>query len=340
MVMVGTDPAEVERALCAGELACPSCSARLRPWGYARVRSARSQGEGGVVRHRPRRSVCSGCSRTHVLMPACWLPRRADAVSVIGAALVAKALGRGHRRIAVGLGRPVSTVRGWLRRFAANADALGVLFTRLLHALDPQAAPVMPTGSVFADAVEVIGRAASAAVLRLSPSCPWELAARASAGRLLAPVAPGCGGRGAQHELTLGSHRRTGQPQPLTDSRAAGSAVDREVAVSGSATRAGIEDDDRRRARARDVGLFRYALIREAADGGLTNRERGRLVRQLAGTEHVGPFGEKVRVSRASLDRWIRAWRAGGFDALVPAPAQRRAPHPGGGAGPGGRVET
>ena len=27
-------------------------------------------------------------------------------------------------------------------------------------------------------------------------------------------------------------------------------------------------------------------------------------------------------MSRASLDRWIRAWRAGGFDALMPRPRQ------------------
>jgi putative transposase len=77
-------------------------------------------------------------------------------------------------------------------------------------------------------------------------------------------------------------------------------------------------EDERRRGRARDVALFRYALIRAAADPELTTRQRGRLVRQLAEAEHVGPFGEPVRVSRVTLDRWIRAWRAGGFDALVP----------------------
>jgi len=42
-------------------------------------------------------------------------------------------------------------------------------------------------------------------------------------------------------------------------------------------------------------------------------------VRQLAGLDHLGPFGERVRVSRVTLDRWIRAWNAGGFDALVPS---------------------
>lgn len=75
----------------------------------------------------------------------------------------------------------------------------------------------------------------------------------------------------------------------------------------------------RRAERARDVALFRYALIREAADESLTTRQRGVLVRRLAAMEHTGPAGEKVRVSRVSLDRWIRAWRTGGFDALIPA---------------------
>jgi putative transposase len=73
--------------------------------------------------------------------------------------------------------------------------------------------------------------------------------------------------------------------------------------------------DDRRR----DVALFRYSLIREAADPALTKAERGRLVRAAAGRDHLGPTGERVRVARNTLDRWIRDWRAGGFEALVPA---------------------
>ncbi|MEY8015809.1 helix-turn-helix domain-containing protein [Mycobacterium servetii] len=70
--------------------------------------------------------------------------------------------------------------------------------------------------------------------------------------------------------------------------------------------------------RARDIALYRYALIRPLADPGLSATERGRLVRELAAQVHLGPSGEPVTVSRASLDRWIRAWRAGGFDALIP----------------------
>ena len=45
-------------------------------------------------------------------------------------------------------------------------------------------------------------------------------------------------------------------------------------------------------------------------------------MRRLASQVHLGPFGEPVTVSRASLDRWIRAWRSGGFDALIPAEPQ------------------
>jgi Helix-turn-helix domain len=46
------------------------------------------------------------------------------------------------------------------------------------------------------------------------------------------------------------------------------------------------------------------------------------MVRQVVQREHTGPFGERVRVSRPTVDRWCRWWRAGGFEALVPAPAR------------------
>jgi hypothetical protein len=122
-----------------------------------------------------------------VLLSQVWLLRRVDGVAVIGAALLAKATGSGHRPIAVMLGRPVSTVRGWLRRFNERAEEIRVLFTRLLHGLDPQAGRLVARGSVFADALEVLGRAAAAVVVRLSPRPPWEFASRASGGLLLAP---------------------------------------------------------------------------------------------------------------------------------------------------------
>lgn len=84
----------------------------------------------------------------------------------------------------------------------------------------------------------------------------------------------------------------------------------------------GTEEDRKRAARAEQVALFRYQLIREAADPALTVRQRGRMVRDLAGQAHPGPFGEPVVVSRATIDRWIRAWRSGGFAALAPPARQ------------------
>ena len=72
-----------------------------------------------------------------------------------------------------------------------------------------------------------------------------------------------------------------------------------------------------RKSRAEKVALFRYQLIRDAADAEVTSRQRGPMVRALAG-EHHGPFGEVVHVSKDTIDRWIRLWRRGGFDALKP----------------------
>jgi putative transposase len=80
------------------------------------------------------------------------------------------------------------------------------------------------------------------------------------------------------------------------------------------------DQDNARRARAREVGLFRYALIQDALNDQLSTKQRGRLVRAAAARTHVGPSGTPVRVSRATLDRWIRDYRTGGFAALVPAP--------------------
>ena len=99
-----------------------------------------------------------------------------------------------------------------------------------------------------------------------------------------------------------------------------------------------VGDDEAkvRAERARAIGLFRYQLIREAADPAHSTKERGKMVRELASREHTDPFGRRVRISRQTIDRWIRDWRAGGFDALVPNPRQCTPAHPGRGAGAGG----
>jgi transposase InsO family protein len=68
-----------------------------------------------------------------------------------------------------------------------------------------------------------------------------------------------------------------------------------------------------------DVALFRYRLIGPALEEGLTAKQRGRVVRGIAGKVHAGPGERGVQVSRKTIDRWIRAWRAGGFEALLPS---------------------
>ena len=183
MKIVGTEAAEVERALVAGELSCPGCAGELRPWGSAGRRVVR--GGADVEWRRPRRSRCVGCQGTHVLIGADCLLRRRDLVVVIGAALAAKAVGVGHRRAAAMVGVPVSTVRGWFRRFGSQAEAVRVWFTVLAHDLDPMLVPLAPTGTAFGDAVEAVAVAARAASLRLAPVLPWSFASSASGGRLL-----------------------------------------------------------------------------------------------------------------------------------------------------------
>jgi hypothetical protein len=183
VIMVGTDSAEVERRLSVGELVCP-CGGALTRWGYARARTVRGAGQ-----MRPRRVRCAGCRVTHVLLSIACLLRRADSAEVIGAALRQKAAGAGHRPIAARLDRPASTVRGWLRAFSRNAEPARSILVGLLVEIDPLHGPVHPAGSVFADAVEMVGAVVAAARRRLGmvgAVSPWQLASAVTDGRLLA----------------------------------------------------------------------------------------------------------------------------------------------------------
>ena len=136
---------------------------------------------------RPRRSKCRACTRSHVLVPDLCLLRRQYEAAVIGAVLEARAAGCcGYRRIARELGVPVRTVRRWLRRFACNAEQVRGHFTRWAFALDPELAPILPAGSLFDDALEAIGVAVRAWVLRLGGRAVWSLVAFLSGGLLLA----------------------------------------------------------------------------------------------------------------------------------------------------------
>lgn len=102
------------------------------------------------------------------------MARRADLAEVIGAAWAA---GVGCRAIAAGLGRPVDTVRGWPRLFAARAEAVRVAFTVLLVDTGPDPLVPAPAGSLFADAVAAVVGAAVAVAVRwpaLGAVSPWR----------------------------------------------------------------------------------------------------------------------------------------------------------------------
>ncbi len=195
MLTVNGDREMVERQLAGGVLPCPLCGGVLGGWGNAAERRVRVL-DGDDVRFSPRRSRCRGCGATHVLLPAWCLLRRADAGEVVGAALEAAAAGDGHRKIAGRLGRPASTVRGWLRRFAGRAEPVRVFFTVLLARTGPD--PVMPAGvpGPVAAAVSAIAGAAAAVAERwprIGEVPVWPAASAASGGRLLAPGWPAAG---------------------------------------------------------------------------------------------------------------------------------------------------
>ncbi|MDQ2741158.1 MAG: hypothetical protein M3Z66_02505 [Chloroflexota bacterium] len=111
------------------------------------------------MEHRPRRARCSGCAVTHVLLAVTLAARRADSAAVIAAAIEAKtATGAGHRVIAVRLSRPASTVRDWLRSFAACAGIIVEKFTALTVRDAADAARIWPkpVGSAAGQALSAL----------------------------------------------------------------------------------------------------------------------------------------------------------------------------------------
>lgn len=186
MLTVGVDQGEVEAGLAAGRLCCPSCRCRLARWGFARPRLVR-----GVGRLVPRRARCvaPGCRATHVLLPVSCLLRRADAVVVVGAAVELAAAGVGCRRVAARLGRPASTVRGWLGRFAGRAVRLRAALGVLLRAVAGDPPRLVDAVCPLAGVVGVLAAVAAVAAGRWSVPVlsRWELLSFLTGGGLLAP---------------------------------------------------------------------------------------------------------------------------------------------------------
>src|SRR5271166_3360695 len=156
-----------------GSLSCPGCGGRLAGWGHGRKRVVFGPGRQTRREVRPRRSRCTACRVTHMLLPAAMLARRADEARVIGAALAAAARGRG------------------LRRFAARAGQIREIFTGVAAAVSADPVPLAPAGPAVADAVVAVAAAAAAAGGRwpqLLAVSPWEIASAVTSASLLAPA--------------------------------------------------------------------------------------------------------------------------------------------------------
>ena len=182
-------PERAERILQAGNMGCPRCPGRLRPFGHGRTRTVRGRG-GDMLRVTPRRARCGDCGGTQILLPTTLTVRRADSTEVIGAALAAKAGGAGFRAIAATLARPVSTVRSWLRRipegharwlYERAVDRAVQIDRELL--VGPAQYP-----TVLGQALNLLAGAALRYRERLGLTDPvWALIGFFAQGRLLAP---------------------------------------------------------------------------------------------------------------------------------------------------------
>jgi hypothetical protein len=201
MVTVRGSAESVEARLGSGLLAC-WCGGVLRPWGHARPRRVATFAGSALVR--PRRGMCRGCGRSHVLLPAWLLSRRRYAAPVIFAALALRAAGLKTAAVAARLrlpapGRagqwwsvPSSTAGSWLSRFAGRAEGLRQGLLGLLPLADPQGRPVAPAGSPAGDALAAL-EAVTAGLRRrfgLARLAAHEVAAHLTGGLLLSPALP------------------------------------------------------------------------------------------------------------------------------------------------------
>lgn len=150
------------RAVVAPRPACPGCSVPMGFWsGYRR-----SVRVGGLFRRLwICRARCAGCSVSHALIPSFLLIGRHDAVDVIGEALTeigsGSSMGRMGRRFDV----PLTTVRGWVRRFTARAGMWLSGFAALTVELGGVVPARWPTVQI-AGAIAAMGWAHQAATAR------------------------------------------------------------------------------------------------------------------------------------------------------------------------------
>lgn len=193
MVTVEADLVCVESRLAAGLIGCPSClQGVLGGWGFARSRRV----VGLVTAVRPRRARCRSCLVTHVLLPVTMLLRRSYAAEQIWMSLLARAAGVGHRRVALALGVPAATVRGWLRRAGGRLEAIRAWFIEMAVLTGIDVAIPDGRGCGWGELVAAVDAAAAATRQRFGSAglmgavTPAQVMVAVSGGRLLSPGWP------------------------------------------------------------------------------------------------------------------------------------------------------
>jgi len=187
---------ECRAALRSREISCSSCGNPLRPRGFAgTLRKLRGAPGCPDARPGPRlRGQCDHCGTSHVLQPAGLAAYRSDVLPVLVRALLAHVLGgMGATRIAVLVGRPVRTVRGWLAQARVFAARHLPAFTVMLEDLGGQdlVPRIGENGPVTELAVVLRALGESAAKRWGDAAIPeWERVNLICRGRFLSPSLP------------------------------------------------------------------------------------------------------------------------------------------------------
>lgn len=233
-----------------------------------------------------------GCESAQALLPSFVLARRVDVVETVGGVLVNVVTGaRGVRPAARRAGVPHSTARSWVRRFAERARDISVAFAALAVELGGEAlVPLTDPRAWALGAIETAFAAAAALPGWLGLGC-WRFVSTVGGGGCWRPT----------------------QPRPICEWADGVSCLGCPQPPRRMETQMTPEH-------AQAVALHRWGVIAEAANARLDPPARGAAVRQAATRAHAYPDGTDRRYSRATIDRWLRAWRAGGLAALEPSP--------------------
>jgi hypothetical protein len=163
--------------------ACPACAGPLVFWsGYRRhVRAAGRCRKIFVPRLR-----CGRCAVSHALLPSFVLAWRLDTAGTIGAVLAGVCGGGcGVRPAAARAGVPYETARGWVRRFAVRAPAIGAGFAALAAELGGPAITGPAGAGRFALAGIGAAFAAAAGLPGWAGQGTWRFASAVTGGRLI-----------------------------------------------------------------------------------------------------------------------------------------------------------